>query len=121
MSEHERGEALIVRLDVRVVAMDHAREVIETGNRGVFVENDFHPPRLEQQIAELAKEDAPSITARLKELGHDIGFAELAEMYVHVELDPQLRAALRRDHAARRSLRSDASSAKPPLSKSSDT
>lgn len=100
VADHERGEALIVRLEVSVVAMDHAREVIETGDRGVFVENDVHPARLEQQIAELVREDVPAITAWLNERGQDIDLVELAEMYVHVELDAELRAAASGAHPA---------------------
>jgi hypothetical protein len=100
VAEHTHGEALSVRLDVKIVAMGHAREVIETSTRGVFVETDVHPPRLEQQIAELAREDVPAITARLAERGHDV---DLAQMYLHVELDPQLRSAVSSDGAVRRS------------------
>jgi hypothetical protein len=120
VADHEHGEALIVRLDVSVVAVDHASEVIETGNRGVFVENDVHLPMLEQQIAEMAKENVPATTARLKERGHDLGFAELAEMYVDVELDPQLRAALSSDGAVRRSTPGGSPSATARLSERTD-
>src|SRR5438067_7213457 len=49
-AEFERGEALVVRLDITVAAQDANPELIETVNRGVFVEKDVHPPKLEQQI-----------------------------------------------------------------------
>jgi hypothetical protein len=90
----ERGEALIVRLDVRVVAVGSGRDEIDTTLRGVFVDKDTHPPALEQQIAEIAKTNLSLVAERLSELGHHIGVFELGEMYVHVELERQLLDAL---------------------------
>jgi hypothetical protein len=99
-TQFELGEALIVRVDVSVLAVGSGRDEIETTIRGVFVENDAHPPKLEQQIAEVARTKLPLVAERLRDLGHSVGVVELDEMYVHVELERQLRDALRTGRAA---------------------
>jgi hypothetical protein len=92
-AQYERGHALVVRLDVSVLALGSPHEV-ETTLRGVFVEKDAHAPELEQQIAEMAKTNLPLVARRLREQGNDVGDIELGEMYVHVQLEPPLRNAL---------------------------
>jgi hypothetical protein len=94
VAEYERGEALILRLEVKLVAAGDRHEVIEVSNPGVFAEMTSHPPQLERQIAEMASKDYGVIAERLRRRGHAIDTFELGEMYVHVELDPALRASL---------------------------
>ncbi len=92
VSEYERGEAVIVRLDVRLLVGDDGQaEVIEVSNRGVFLEKAVHLPTLEQQVAEMTNKDSAELAAKLRERGHAIDTFDLASMYVHVELDPDLR------------------------------
>ena len=104
-AEAERGEALVIRLDVTVAAEDRSSEPIRTANWGVFVERELHPPQLEQQVAEMASKDYTRIAAQLQERGHDVDAADLAEMYVHVELDPELKKLLTDEEAQRQAMR----------------
>jgi hypothetical protein len=92
--EYDRGEALIVRLEVMVEAADGDREVVQARNRGVFIEVDVHPPKVERQIAQIATKDFPSFAKELSGRGHSVDVHELSEMYVHVELDGELRRVL---------------------------
>ncbi len=94
-AEHGRGDALVVRLEVRAWASDGARQTeVAIANHGVFAERDAHPPQFEQQMAELALKDMEQLARDLVAQGHPVDAATLAEMYIHVELEPSLRSAL---------------------------
>jgi hypothetical protein len=105
IAEYERGEAVIIRLDVSLEVSDGAEERIEVENRGVWIEKDHHPAKIEQQVAELASKDYATLVGRLSERGHELDRRELGEMYVHVELADDLRAALSDPDRARRDRR----------------
>jgi len=68
---------------------------------GFFVENHTHAPKLEQQIAELASGDLTALAAEFARRGHQIDLHEMAGMYVHVDLDADLRRRVHERAAAR--------------------
>lgn len=90
MSEYHRGQALIPRLELTLELDDGADAAITASRDGFFVENHLHAPKVEQQVAELAFGDLSALAAELGERGHAIDLQELGEMYVHVELDPEV-------------------------------
>jgi hypothetical protein len=89
-----QGDALILRLELTLEIADGEREVLRASSAGFFVESDVHPPKVEQQIAELASGDFVALARQLTARGHDIDTYELSEMYVHVELDEEVRRKL---------------------------
>jgi len=89
VAEHRRGEALILNLELRVELT--GGETVEESIGGVFVENHADAPRVERQIAELASDMFAALGKQLAERGHDVDAHELGEMYVHVELDADVR------------------------------
>jgi hypothetical protein len=95
VAEYERGEALIVALEVALEVFDGRPTVIDVANRGVFIESSSDLPKVEQQVAELVSKDFPLLARELATRGHRVDPRELDEMYVHVELDHDLRGALR--------------------------
>jgi hypothetical protein len=97
VAEYQRGDALIVRLELRLEFADGTDEVLTIDKNGFFVENHSHVPQLEQQIAELASDDLADLAGELARRGHAVDAQELGAMYVHVELDPELRRRLRGD------------------------
>lgn len=94
LTEYERGEALIVRLELTLEVSDGNREVLRIANPGVFVEKHPDPPKVEQQIAEIAGKDFSLLAGELSARGHEIDEGELDELYVHVELEQDLTRAL---------------------------
>ena len=100
VAEYQRGDALIVRLELSLEFADSTNEVLRTASDGFFVENHTHVPKLEQQIAELASNDLAAMAGELADRGHAVDVGELGMMYVHVELDPELRRRLRDQRAA---------------------
>lgn len=95
VAEYRRGEAIIVRLAVSLQVSDGADELtVEAANLGVFLEADPHPPRVEQQVAELISKDFPALTRELALRGHRLAPDALHDMYVHVELGEDVRASL---------------------------
>ena len=94
VDEYQRGEALILRLE-RALKLEDGGDVITASKDGFFVENHAHAPRLEQQVAELAFGEVTSLAAELTRRGHDLDVHDLAGMYVHVELDPEVRGRVR--------------------------
>lgn len=94
VAEYERGEALILRLELELEFVDETREVLRTTTAGFFVESDPHLPRIEQQVAELAAGDVAGLAAELARRGRELDAQELSAMYVHVELDEQVRGEL---------------------------
>lgn len=101
VAEYQRGEALIVRLELCLeLAGAEDTEVLSMSRSGLFVENHFHAPQLEQQIAELASGDLAGLAEAAAQRGHCVDAHELVQMYVHVELDPELRSRLQITTAA---------------------
>jgi hypothetical protein len=98
VAEYQRGEALIVRLELMMEISDGASHVINATKEGLFIENHVHAPRVEKQIAELASGDFAALGAELVSRGHEVDQYELGELYVHVELDKELRLRLSRPH-----------------------
>ncbi|MGN6870156.1 MAG: hypothetical protein ACTHMY_17340 [Solirubrobacteraceae bacterium] len=101
VSEYQRGDALIVRLELALEISDGTGEVLTASRDGFFVENHVHAPRVEQQIAELASGDLAELAAEFAQRGHDLDLQELGSMYVHVELAPELRRRVQDRAAAR--------------------
>jgi hypothetical protein len=99
VAEYHRGDALILRLELTLEVADDGGEVITASKDGFFVENHAHAPRVEQQIAELAAGDLAALADELAQRGHQVDLNELGSMYVHVELDPEVRRRVR-DRAA---------------------
>jgi hypothetical protein len=91
VAEYQRGEALIVRLELSLEVADGTGEVLKASRDGFFVENHVHAPKVEQQIAELASGDLSILAAELAQRGHALDLRELGTMYVHVELDQEVR------------------------------
>jgi hypothetical protein len=89
VAEYQRGDALIVRLELTLELADG--ESLTSSKDGFFVENHIHAPRVEQQIAELAVDDLTVLAAELGQPGRALEPPDLAGMYVHVELDPEVR------------------------------
>lgn len=94
VAEYQRGEALILRLELTMEIDDGVADVITTSKDGFFVENHVHAPRVEQQIAELASGDFAALASELVRRGHEVDPYELGELYVHVELDENVRRRL---------------------------
>jgi hypothetical protein len=101
IAEYERGEALIVRMDVALEADCDGHDVIELVNRGVWIETNVHAPNVEQQVAELATKDCVVLARDLAARGLALDQNELADMYVHVELANDVRQALGRASTSR--------------------
>lgn len=100
VAEYQRGEALVLRLELTLELGDATGEVITASRDGFFVENNAHAPKVEQQIAELASGDLTALAAELTQRGHDLDARELGAMYVHVELDPDVRLRVQARGAA---------------------
>ncbi len=101
VAEYQRGEALILRLELTLEIGDGEREVLRSASAGLFIECDVHTPVVEQQIAELAAGDFVALARELTARGLDLNVYELAEMYVHVELDEAVRHELLARHTPR--------------------
>jgi hypothetical protein len=95
VAEYQRGDALIVRLELTLEVSGDSGETLTASRDGFFVENDVHAPKLEQQIAELASGDLSALAAELAARDDELDVGELSTMYVHVELDPEVRRRLR--------------------------
>jgi hypothetical protein len=94
LGEYQRGEAPIVRIEFCVEFSAGRRETLRVANPGVFIEKHPDPSAVEQQIAEVATKDFPLIKCELAARGHDVEEESLSEMYVHVELEDDVRQAL---------------------------
>ena len=100
VAEYQRGEALVLRLELTLELGEGDGEVITASRDGFFVENHAHAPKVEQQIAELASGDLTALAAELSQRGHELDAHELGAMYVHVELDPDVRRLVQARGAA---------------------
>lgn len=94
LAEYHRGDALILRLDLTLAVNDGTDHVVSVTTEGFFVENDVHTPRVERQVAELASGDFAMLGAEMARRGHEVHPHELGELYVHVELDDDVRRRL---------------------------
>jgi hypothetical protein len=100
VAEYRRGDALVVRLELTVEVSGGPGDALTASRGGFFVENHVHAPKLEQQIAELASSDLDALASELSERGHGLDLRGLGTMYVHVELDPELRRRVEERAAA---------------------
>jgi hypothetical protein len=91
VAEYQRGDALIVRMELTLEVCDGTGEVLTASRDGFFVENHVHAPMVEQQIAELASGDLAALAAEFAERDHELDLGDLATMYVHVDLAPELQ------------------------------
>lgn len=58
LDEYESGAAMLLRLEVRVlIDEDGHEERLTRTNRRLWVEDHAHPPKVEQQVTELAPKD----------------------------------------------------------------
>ena len=96
VAEYERGDAVVISLELTLEVGNGAEDVIRGRSEGLFVELDADIPQVERQIAELASGDVTALADELAARGQHVDADELGEMYVHVEIDPELRAALAR-------------------------
>lgn len=94
VTEYQRGDALIVSLELAIEFANAEPRVVRTSCAGLFVENNVHAPKVEQQIAEVASDGFVQLINELSAEGHDIGAYELDGMYAHVELGEELRRRL---------------------------
>jgi hypothetical protein len=101
VAEYQRGDALIVRMELTLEVSDGTGEVLTASRDGFFVENHVHAPKVEQQIAELASDDLTALAAEFAERGHELDLREVGAMYVHVELAAELRRRVEARAAAR--------------------
>lgn len=94
MAEYRAGEALIVRLELSLEFSADTRDIVRIANSGVFVERHPDPPKVEQQIADVAGKDFSYLARHLIAMGHDIDERDFSDVYVHVELGDDVRQAL---------------------------
>jgi hypothetical protein len=112
VAEYDRGDALIVRLDV---ALEAKQVTLEVSNRGVFIEAHPHVPKVEQQIAELVSKDFSALAEEMSKMGDELGVHELCEMYVHVELADDPRATATSSESPRASAGAPRARGRPVL------
>ena len=91
----EEGALLLAKFIARAYAVREDGRVVcvVVVNRGVWLEREMLP-LVERQVSEIAPKDVPELSRRLGEEGVQVGRDELDEMFIHVELDERLRAAL---------------------------
>ena len=95
VSEFDRREAVIVRLDLTIEISEGAPGELRGSTRGFFVERTISAPTLEQQIAEVARDELVAMARGNADWpDHQIDPAELETGYIDVELDDDLRGWL---------------------------
>lgn len=103
IDQFDRGEAALI--DIRVTVSlefdDGTVEHVSADDYQVWMHLSQHPPVVAGLVAEISSKDLGLLTARIRELGHDITATELDDMYVTVELADDLLEALRPEAAAR--------------------
>jgi hypothetical protein len=92
LAEYERGDALMLRLELAIDLDDGAR--LSGSSSGLFVERHAHVPKVEQQVAEQASGDFTTLAEQLCSHGFQLDAYELGDMYIHVELDDEVRARM---------------------------
>lgn len=99
LEEYERGEAMLLKLRVSVVvSVDDREERFTEQNHGVWVEDHAHPPKVEQQVAELAHKDFAALARKLREVGAAVRQEDLDEMFVAVTLGDDVQRRLSGEH-----------------------
>jgi hypothetical protein len=96
VDEYNRGDALIIQLDLKIELGGEQSDELERSVGGFFVEVDLHPAKVEHQIAELASGELIAMAERPESVVGGIDPDELGDMHVHVELDNELRDVLSR-------------------------
>lgn len=87
----DRGDAAIVQLLTSAeIDVCGVRDRIEVVNHGVWIERDAHPPKIEEQIREIAYKDVRPLHDALLVRGIDVPVREMEDMFFHVEIDPVL-------------------------------
>ena len=86
--------ALIVRLELTLSYVDGPTGELRSSSGGLFVERNGHHAMVEQQIAELASGDFVELAEQLVSGGHEFDADELGQMYVHVDMDGEVRRQL---------------------------
>jgi hypothetical protein len=95
VQEFERGEALVVALELSVELANGASEELRASTRAFFVDCGVPTPHVERQIAEVAYEELVVLVRdQLSARGHPSDLLDCAPMYVHVELDREVRQSL---------------------------
>ena len=85
---------MIIELELTISYTAGGPDELTTRSRGLFVESDGHPAKVERQVAELASGDFVELAKQLVARGHQIDVYDIGEMYVHVELDEDVRRRL---------------------------
>jgi hypothetical protein len=100
LDEHEAGAAMLLTLEVAITvrAADGSEEQLARTNHNVWIEDHAHPPKVEQQVAEVAGKDFESLAEELRERGLDIVAEDLDEMLATVTLGDDVLAALSGEH-----------------------
>ena len=95
LDQYEEGAAMLLRLDVSLhVDLHGGEERMTLTNHSLWVEDHAHPPKVEQQIAELAHKDFPAFARALRDRGLELGVTDLEEMFVAVTLGDDVLAQL---------------------------
>lgn len=100
------GIALVLRLRVSVdVVLDDGGDArFECVNRSVWVEKHVDPPRIQEQVREIAGKDFDTLAGQMRDAGVDVAPSDLEDMYVDVRLDASLRDALSKPPALGRGM-----------------
>lgn len=95
LDEWNAGRLLLARVTVTVTAEDAQGEgvSVERVVDGVWLERD-EPPHVEEQVAEVAPSELPTIYRELRDRGVALDDGRLEASFVHVELGDRLRDAL---------------------------
>lgn len=95
VEEFERGDALVVALELSVELANGETEELHASTRAFFVDSAVAPPHVERQVAEVAYEELVVLVRdQLSARGHPSDLLDCAPMYVHVELDAEVRRSL---------------------------
>lgn len=91
----ESGRVVVVAVHVRVELRSEDGKPTRASRRssGVWLECDI-PPRVESQVQEVVPNELESLASELNADGVTVTADELAHMFVHVELGPELRRKL---------------------------
>jgi hypothetical protein len=95
LRDFERGEALIVALELSIELANGATEELHASTRAFFIDCGVSIPQVEQQIAEVAYEELVALVRdQLSARGHPPEILDCDAMYVHVELDQEVHRSL---------------------------
>lgn len=93
--EYDRGEALIVAVELSIELTNGATERLSAQTRPFFVDCAVPTPHVEQQIAEVAYEELVALVRdQLSVRGCPSELLDRNPLYVHVELDQDVRRSL---------------------------